>query len=46
LHHLPAAQIERVVDGLRRRGLVEDEEPARLVRLLEPIAALLLAAQA
>ena len=25
LHHLPAAQIEAVVDGLRRRGLVADD---------------------
>ena len=77
LHHLPAAQIEAVVDGLRHRGLVDDdgwfteqgravkrrveeitddlaaqpyevldpEERDELVRLLEPIAALLLAAQ-
>ncbi|GAA3701311.1 hypothetical protein GCM10022204_17640 [Microlunatus aurantiacus] len=77
LHHLPAAQIEAVVDGLRQRGLVggdgwfteqgravkrrveeltddlaarpyevlDAEERDELVRLLEPIAALLLAAQ-
>ena len=25
LHHLPAAQIEEVVDGLRQRGLVDDD---------------------
>lgn len=77
LHHLPAAQIEAVVDGLRRRGLVDDDgwftdhgravkrrveemtddlaarpyeiltddERDELVRLLEPLAALLVAAQ-
>ncbi|HEU4545585.1 MAG TPA: MarR family transcriptional regulator, partial [Microlunatus sp.] len=77
LHHLPAAQIEAVVDGLRRRGLVDDDgwfteqgravkqrveeitddlaatpyevldaaERDELMRVLEPLAALLIAAQ-
>ena len=77
LHHLPAAQIQAVVDGMQGRGLIGDdgwlsergratkqrveeltddlaakpyevldgEEREELMRLLEPIAALLLAAQ-
>ncbi len=77
LHHLPAAQIEGVVEGLRRRGLIgadgwfseqgravkrriedttddlaaapyevlDSDERDELARLLEPLAAKLLAAQ-
>ena len=77
IHHLPAAQLDAVQDGMRRRGLIGDDgwlsdegravkqrvesltddlaarpyeilepdELAELITALEPLAALLLAAQ-
>ncbi len=50
IHHLPAAQLAAVVDGMRDRGLIGDdgwfsEEGRSVKQRVEALAALLLAAQ-